>query len=324
MNRKNHIIRYCWTLSLIFLGIAESVNAQGHYAGSSFNTNDYFIPATPGWVFSLYYANSNMDYYNNSGDKSDKIIITPDPPLAIDIGQSVTTSSVIPMALYFGKGKVLNANWGVLLLPMFNNPNANIALDFYNGQNLAGSQNVNINAFGLGDLYLQPLWLTWEQKRSAVTFSYGAWIPVGKYEVNDPENVGLGYWSHNLRLAARHRVLNKISFSGATTWEINSKQKGVDYTEGAHFTLDYGAAYSFPMGHELGLFGHGSWQLGDDKGVKGGVFPDRIFGVGAYGSYWFIPGKLGVLGRVVNNYAARNRYAGFSFQVGINYMVFSQ
>jgi hypothetical protein len=225
------------------------------------------------------------------------------------------------MGMYFGKGKFLNARWGVLALPMFNNPNSNIALDFYIGQDTAINQNININSFGLGDFYFQPLWLTWEKSKWAATFSYGFWLPTGKYTVNDPENIGLGYWSHNLRAAGRYKPNATLGFVGAATVELNSNQDGVDFTEAAHFTFDYGASYSFTMGHEVGILGFGGVQLGSDKGEKAFPPKDQYFGVGLYGSYYFIPGRLGVLSRFMHNFGVRNRFGGPSFVIGLNYLL---
>ena len=132
--------------TLIFWLVFSNLNAQGHYNGSSFNPNDYFIPPTSGWVFSLYYSYSHLDYYNDSGEKTDVIEINQNPPFSVEIGQKVKTQSVIPMVIHFGKGKILNARWGLLALPIINNPNANIALDFYSGQTISGSKTISIKS----------------------------------------------------------------------------------------------------------------------------------------------------------------------------------
>lgn len=317
---NNIFIKICiFLLTLLF---SINSNAQGHYVGGSFNTNDYFIPDASGWVFSLYYSYSQQDYYNNSGSKSDVIQISQDPPFSVELGQNVKTNSVIPMAIYFGKGKILNAKWGVLALPMLNSPSANIALDFYTGQDSPTSQQIEISSFGLGDFYLQPLWLTWEKNKFSTTFSYGAWIPVGKYSVGDSENIGLGYWSHNMRAISRYKMKKNINVVAGFTYEFNSKQKGTDFKEASHLTFDYAACYSFTMGHEIGLFGFGTWQTGSDEGEKAVLDKDKIYGVGFYGSYWIKPGKFGLLSRFSQNFATRNRFGGASFQIGVNYLIF--
>ena len=135
--------------------------------------------------------------------------------------------------------------------------------------------------------------------------------------------MGLGYWSHNLRLASRYKPNAKFSHTAAATFEFNSEQKGREITEAPHFTLDYGASYNFTMGHELGFFGFGTWPLGDDRGSNVDLFKDRVYGLGIYGSYWFLPGKLGMLGRLSTNFGAKSRVAGWSFRIGTNYLLFN-
>lgn len=309
-------------IPLLMLILSKNVNAQGHYNGGSFNTNDYFIPSASGWVFSLYYSYSNMDYYNNSGKKTDIIQVSESPPFTVEMNQKVKTHSIIPMISYFGKNKIINARWGVLALPIFNNPNANIALDFYTEYSHVASQEMNLNSFGVGDFYLQPIWLTWEKNKFSATFSYGAWIPIGKYEANSVDNVGLGYWSHNVRVMTRYKPKEKISLSAGLTYEMNNKQKDTDFKEASHLTSDFAASYNFTMGHEIGLFAYGMWQMCNDQGEKGVLEKDEIYGLGIYGSYWFIPGKIGILSRLSNNFGTKNRFGGASFQVGINYLLF--
>jgi hypothetical protein len=308
-------------IGALMVFLAQYAVAQGHYVGGSFNTNDYFVPPSPGWVFTLFYSYSNTNFYNSNGQKADIIQLSQNPPVNIAMGQKVQTHSIIPMGIYFGKKKIFNANWGILALPMINNPNASIALDYYLGQSNVAGQKIDIHSFGLGDMYLQPVWLTWNKKKLSVTFSYGIWLPIGKYSANSPENVGLGYWSHNIRFASRYKPSAPWAFTGALTYEISSQQKDVNFTEAPHLSLDLASSYNFPKGHELGLFGFGTWQTGTDKGQKAILPPDRIGGLGVYGAYWFVPGKFSAMTRFTGNFGTRNRYGGFAFQFGLNYLI---
>lgn len=101
LNNRN---RSAICLMLNTLLIFGKLQAQGHYAGSSFNPNDYFIPANSGWVFPLYYGFSNSNFYDASGSKSNVIEINQNPPVFLEMGQNVKTHSIIPMMIYFGKG----------------------------------------------------------------------------------------------------------------------------------------------------------------------------------------------------------------------------
>jgi len=229
------------TLSMFFITLAGS--GQGHYAGSSFNPNDYFTPP-PGFITPVYYSFANMDYFNGQGKRSD-VLINPVPgnPTTLSISQNVKTSSFIAMLLYGAKTRILGANWGFMVIPTVNNPTANIALDYFSSQTGSGSASFNTNSWGLGDVYVQPVWLTWTHTKWTYAVAYGAWLPMGKYKTGDAKNVGLGYWSHNLRGSARFKPHPQWAITGAAILETNSRQKGVDFREAPHATFDYGAAY---------------------------------------------------------------------------------
>ncbi|MCU0377193.1 MAG: hypothetical protein MUC78_02950, partial [Bacteroidales bacterium] len=87
MNSKKSPIGFKTSMMLGLCFVSLNLYSQGHYAGGSFNPNDYFISPASGWVFSLYYSYSQMDYYNDAGEKSDVIEINQDPPFSVEIGQ---------------------------------------------------------------------------------------------------------------------------------------------------------------------------------------------------------------------------------------------
>jgi hypothetical protein len=304
-------------LVLLFFGTRD-IMAQGHYQGGSFNPNDYFTPPH-GFIIPAFYGFSNMDFYNAAGKRSD-VLINPVPgnPTSVKLSQNVRTSSFILMLIYGGKKKLLGANWGFMFIPTVNNPTANIALDYFSTQTGSGDTVFKSNSWGLGDLYLQPLWLTWQKNKWSYSFTYGIWAPTGKYKAGDAKNVGLGYWSHNLRGMVRYRPSPKWVITMGPTLELNAKQKDVDFVEAPHLTVDYGAVYNLPKGHEVGLFGFYTTQLGADMGTEGSFLSDRFLGIGAYGSYWIKPGKFGVLARIIQHFGTVNRFSGTAFQVGIN------
>lgn len=307
------LVTLCTTASFAF--------GQGHYSGGSFNPGDYFVSPVSGFILPVYYSHSNQNFFNSSGQKSDILIHpNPDDPTTLNMGQNVSTNSALIMAIYAGRKKILKANWGMMLMPLFSSPTANVVLDYYSSNTGSGAKKFSSKSFGMGDLYLQPVWLSWDTRKWAYSFTYGVYIPIGKYKENDVKNIGLGYFSHNIRVAAKYKATPQLSFTMAPTIEINNKQRGVDFTEAPHLTLDAGGFYTFPKGHEIGLYGYYTKQLGNDKGAEGSHFNDRIFGVGAYGSYWFIPGRFSILARVVQNVGARDRFGGVAASIGLNFL----
>lgn len=307
---------------IVFLFSGTLIFGQGHYNGSSFNPNDYFAPHA-GWIIPVWYGYANMDYHNAAGKKSDQLINpAPGNPTDLKIKQNVVTNSFILMAIYGGKGKILGANWGMMIIPTLNSPTANIALDYYSSQTGSGTYVFTNKSIGIGDMYIQPVWLSWTKGKFSYALNYGVWAPTGKYKPHDLDNGGHGYWSHNIRVAGKMKPTSKTNISLATTLEVNQWQKDTDFKEGTHLTIDAGGSHVLnSRGDEMGVFAHYATQVGDDKGTNGGFASDQIAGIGAFGSYWIVPMKIGVMARVTQNFAAENRFGGTAIQAGVNILI---
>lgn len=203
-----------------------------------------------------------------------------------------------------------------------NSPTANIALDYYSIQTGPGNYVFTNKSLGFGDMYVQPVWLSWTKGKFNYAINYGFWAPTGKYKPNDPDNGGHGYWSHDIRLAGRMRPVKKIAITLATTLEMNQWQKDTDFKEGNHLTIDLGGTYLLNQkGDEVGLFSHYTHQVSDDKGTHGGFVSDRIAGIGGMYSYWIKPRRIGLMARITQNFLTRNRFGGTAVQAGVNFLI---
>lgn len=307
---------------VILLFFFRITYGQGHYSGSSFNPNDYFAPHA-GIIIPVWYGFANMDYYNAAGKKSDQLINpVPENPTALNIKQNVKTHSFILMAIYGGKGKILGADWGMMVIPTLNSPTASIALDYYSQQTGTGNYTFTNKSLGFGDMYIQPVWLSWKQNKMQYALNYGVWAPTGKYEPNSLDNGGHGYWSQNIRGAVKYKPIGQVGITVATTLEINHWQKDTDFREGSHLTIDGGGTYLLnSRGDEIGIFGHYTKQVSDDKGSTGSFLSDRIAGVGGFVSYWIVPKKVGAMARVTQNFSTESRFGGIAFQTGLNILI---
>lgn len=104
--------------------------------------------------------------------------------------------------------------------------------------------------------------------------------------------------------------------------EINHWQKDTDFREGSHLTIDGGGTYLLnSRGDEIGIFGHYTKQVSDDKGSTGSFLSDRIAGVGGFVSYWIVPKKVGAMARVTQNFSTESRFGGIAFQTGLNILI---
>jgi len=87
-------------------------------------------------------------------------------------------------------------------------------------------------------------------------------------------------------------------------------------------TVDLGGTYLLSKrGDQVGIFSHYTSQISDDKGTNGGFVSDRIAGVGGFVSYWITPMKVGLMGRITQNFVAKNRFSGTAVQAGVNILI---
>jgi hypothetical protein len=54
-------------------------------------------------------------------------------------------------------------------------------------------------------------------------------------------------------------------------------------------------------GDEVGVFGHYTKQVSDDKGTEGSFLSDQTAGIGGFVSYWIVPKKIGAMARITQS-----------------------
>jgi hypothetical protein len=47
----------------------------------------------------------------------------------------------------------------------------------------------------MGDLFVQPLWLGWGGARYDLSLGLGLYAPIGEYDEDADDNIGLGFWT---------------------------------------------------------------------------------------------------------------------------------
>jgi hypothetical protein len=285
---------------------------SSHYAGGSFNPRDFFVPEGPAtYILAPYLAGfSSRTLRDAAGNAVSSI-----GPAKLEI--DVSTWQALAMFIGYPGTKVLDANYGFMGMVTYGETTVAGRLSQAGGSGL----NFNAESTGLGDLMLQPLMLTWSKGPWDTAVNYAFWAPTGDF---DPAGggVGLGYWTHLLRGAVSYSLdeYRMKSFTLATSYDVNSKKDGMDLRPGAHLNVEVGYNHVSSAKLQLGVFGWGTWQVTDDTGAAA-VAPevhDRVFGAGAYVSYWFKPGKCGILGRYVRQFAARDQFEGDTVAIGLN------
>ncbi len=108
------------------------------------------------------------------------------------------------------------------------------------------------SAFGLQDMYVQPLWLRWRWEDVDLSASVGFYAPTGSFEAGATDHLGLGFWIVQVQVGGAYYLLKRATaIVLAGTYEINSEQEDVAVTPGLRFTLNCGVSQFLPAGPGL-------------------------------------------------------------------------
>ncbi|MEW6445899.1 MAG: SphA family protein [Pseudomonadota bacterium] len=285
---------------------------QGHYVPGSWSPRDLISAPAGTKVFAPYVSFYDADKARTgSGTKVDA-------SEGIDVGAD--SWMLTPVLVYAPSVKPLDADWAITVVPAYGEAGANARLTAF-GQDIALFDNDNA---GCGDLYVIPANLTWHLNSMwAVSAQYAFWAPVGEYDADRADNVGLGYWSHNFRGTISYFPLGNpgLLLSASVLHEINGRKDGFDLRPAPHTSVELGASMAFSERFMFGVMAGGIWETGDATGadaLEDGR--DRMLNVAIEASYWFVPGKLGAMGRATQEFHVRDRFEGRTFTAGVNFL----
>lgn len=311
---KNLLARF-WFVLLAALAAATPARAVdiSHYSlspGIAF-LDDYFLPpeAAGKVIYAQYSAYYGTETFRNSdGQKVDKITVTGPAgvPRTVDIDLDVDTWIFAPVLIFSPGWKILGARYGSFVMLPLGNPS--VAANLQSSTGSGPGRSVQESSFAQGDLYVQPIWLEWNFGKVDVTGAYGFYAPTGKYSPGAADNVGLGFWGHQLQSGLRYRVSDQTAAYVVLTGEINHNKEDEDITPGSHLSMNWGfRRYFFGDWFQAGLCGYSTWQTSDDTGDD--VTKDPRDQVHAAGLQIGIP-KYGLGVKYMHEFAAQDRFDG--------------
>jgi len=318
-------IRFCSAVAsgMLVMALWEapvSAIELSHYGGGLANVDDFFIP--PPEVGQFLYAQYNFYYFtdtfrNADGDKVDSISFTDrrGMPHTIKLDLNIDQFFIAPALMWSPKFTVLGARYGAFAVIPIGNPATAAHLQTARGREL----NVDQSVWDIGDCYFQPFWLMWSTPRLDAGISYGFDAPTGRYSNGASDNVGLGYFQHQVQGTLRVHLDDAKSLSGVLvpTFEIAQKKTDVDITPGEQFTLNWGLRKDFAEDWlQFAVLGYDTWQLTEDHGADAtDHFKDEVH---AAGFQIGIP-KFGLAFKYLHEYLARDRFEGqmVSFTFGL-------
>jgi len=289
----------------------------GHYGPAIADIRDYVMPAKPGFATKLYtYYYSSDTFRNANGDKVSTIPLPGGGTVDIDVDVGIYV--IAPAFLFISDWEVFGGHYGAYILPTFGNSSVGASLRTQTGL----GRDVADSDFGVGDLFVQPLWLGWNWDHWDITTGYGFYAPIGKFEQGAADNVGLGFWTHQLQLAGAWYPWKErgTAVVGAFTYEFNQEVEDSDVTPGQRASFNLGVSQYLPLGSsgfllELGALGYGQWQVTDDTGSDAfrPDVHDRLYGAGGQVGLTYLPWEAAATFKYTRDFGVEDRFEGDNF-----------
>jgi hypothetical protein len=253
--------RLVLVLGMVLLGMGAwgtsgEAGELGHYVPSLFNVRDFVMPPKGVYaaLYGLYYTSD--EFRDRNGNEVNSVTIR---ERSIELDVDLDLYSVAPAVLWNTGFKLLGADYGMFGGLPFGGPSVQAALAL--GPDLGIE--TDESAFGLQDLIVQPLWLGWRWPDADLSLAYAFYAPSGRFEQGDPDNLGLGFWTHQFQLGGAYYFLKRATaLVMALTYEIHMNKEDVDIRPGSDLSFNYGVSQFLPAGPglvELGVLGYSQW-----------------------------------------------------------------
>lgn len=213
----------------------------------------------------FYLRDYNLAYYSDqlndgSGDE-----------LPLDFEAFVYANAIRP--IWITDFQILGAYYGCDVLVPF----------LYKNIKVMGERD---EVFNLGDIFIEPITLSWHWQRADLGIGYGIWAPTGDA---DPDNLtggtGQGTWTHMVTAGGTLYLDTQKtwSLSALARYEINNESTDYDITPGDTLSLEGGLGKAFTPTFEAGVWAYYQGQMTEDE-ANGAVAvsdeKDNVVGVG--------------------------------------------
>ncbi|MFH0782499.1 MAG: transporter [Pseudomonadota bacterium] len=291
---------------------------SGYTPGSEGGMGSSLPP--PGFHYKQYNILVNTDDLRDD-DGNAAVVLGPDAK----VNFSAKVFAQAHRFIYFTEKKIFGADYGMdLIVPIVAKDIEIKAIDL--GIN---SDDSNI---GLGDIFIEPLLLSWHKQRWDFAFGLGVQLPTGAWDYSNEAANGDpgsgGYGNGLLTLGATYY------FDEAKSWTISAltrtvayfgEQDDTNYQPGDEFIIDWGVAKQFSASENLlvrpAIVGYTYWQISDDQNRYDGVGTDddrgQKYAVGAEINFFWLPRLIQFNLRWLEDIEVRDEYKGSTFVASI-------
>lgn len=259
MNTSIRLLRFGGALALPALALAQP-SFTGLYPIGVEGLKSGTLPP-PGF----YLRDYNLAYY------SDRLNDAHGDKVPVDFEAFVYANAIRP--IWITDFKILGANYGCDVLVPF----------LYKNVKVGGDRD---DTFNLGDIFIEPVTLSWHWQRADAGIGYGIWAPTGNVDQGSlTGGTGQDTWTHMFTAGGT------VYFDAEKTWalsalaryEINHESDDYNITPGDVLSLEGGLSKAFTPAFEAGVWAFYQGQVTEDDADAGVLVSrekDQVVGVG--------------------------------------------
>lgn len=285
--RTTVILLLCAFMALAGLAQAQT---KAHYPAGAEGIKGPQLPP-PGF----YLRDYNYIYFANE--------FTDGPP-AFDILAYVQ----VPRLVWITKHKLLGGFYGMDVIVPFAYQSLDMSVP--DEMEFSGSD------FSLGDIFVEPITISWHEQKFDAAVGYGFWAPSGDFSPMDPVSPGKGFWTQMFTGGVTYYP------DAAKTWSLSalnryefSQENGNGFKPGQYWTLDWGIGKSVTKTFEVGLAGYHQTAITSANNDASGDMKDHATALGPEVTYAF-PNKVFFLSaRYLFEVNAKNRPEGNTINI---------
>ena len=170
----------------------------------------------------------------------------------------------------------------------------------------------NQDTFGLGDINIEPVILSWHKPTYDLSFGLSLYLPTGDYEAGDLSSPGMDMYTFMTTFGATYYFDNAKEWTASilSRYEIHSEKGDSDITRGDDFHFEWGVGKTVAKVWDIGLAGYCQWQLTNDSGTGSTNNKDQVYAIGPEVSMFYPPGMFALSLRALAEFEAEDRPEG--------------
>jgi hypothetical protein len=261
MDSKHHAPWIVWIAASLLAAAPVRAQFTGHYPAGVEGVKAGTLPP-PG----LYLRNYTIGYWSDDLEVGG---------LPADFNFDLSAVVMAPRLVWITNAKVFGGFYGADILIPFG------YVDWEQGVKGAPGYGED-DYFGLGDIFVEPVTLSWHGDRYDAGVGYGFWADTGDFDRDRPAVIWKGFWSHMLTAGGTWYpdVARKWSISLLNRYEFHHEHDDFDITPGQTLTMEWGISRVVTPNVEIGVAGYYQQQTTDDEGPTAGDVKDHVVALG--------------------------------------------